>query len=164
MDFVGIAKHELPDRDVLMARDCYDDCIALLDEQLDLLLGELERQGLLENTDVIITSDHGEAFGVHRLHRPFLHRFLLEEIGVPLVILSPAAPAGRVVDSPVSLRDLPATVVDLLGMSAASPFPGRSLAAFWKLHRRGGPARHGQPCLLGTGERDRIRNPASSRP
>ena len=35
------------------------------------------------------------------------------------------------VDSPVSLRDLPATVVDLLGLSAGSPFPGRSLAAYW---------------------------------
>ena len=32
---------------------------------------------------------------------------------------------------PVSLRDLPATVVDQLGLSAGSPFPGRSLAAFW---------------------------------
>ena len=57
----------------------------------------------------------------------------LDEIGVPLVILSPAAPAGRVVNSPVSLRDLPATVVDLLGLSADSPFPGRSLSAYWKL-------------------------------
>ena len=47
------------------------------------------------------------------------------------MILSPDAPAGRVVDSPVSLRDLPATVVDLLGLSAGSPFPGRSLAAYW---------------------------------
>ncbi len=36
------------------------------------------------------------------------------------------------VKHPVSLRDLPATVVDLLGISAASPFPGRSLAAYWK--------------------------------
>ena len=56
----------------------------------------------------------------------------LDEIGVPLVILSPGAPAGRVVDSPVSLRDLPATVVDQLGLSAGSPFPGRSLAAYWR--------------------------------
>ena len=53
------------------------------------------------------------------------------QIGVPLVILSPDAPAGRAVSDPVSLRDLPATVVDLLGLSAGSPFPGRSLAAFW---------------------------------
>jgi arylsulfatase A-like enzyme len=48
----------------------------------------------------------------------------LEETGVPLVILSRAAPAARRVESFVSLRDLPATVVDLLGLSAGSPFPG----------------------------------------
>ena len=120
-------------RDILMARDCYDDCIAFLDEQLGRLLDELERQGLLDNTVVIITSDHGEAFGDHGLfgHGPSLY---LDEIGVPLVILSPGAPAGRVVDEPVSLRDLPATVVDQLGLSAGSPFPGRSLAAYWRRH------------------------------
>ena len=113
-----------------MARDCYDDCIAFLDEQLGRLLDALRGQGLLDNTDVIITSDHGEAFGDHGIIG-HAYSVNLEEIGVPLVILSPDAPAGRVVDSPVSLRDLPATVVDLLGLSAGSPFPGRSLAAYW---------------------------------
>ena len=134
----------------MMARDCYDDCIAFLDEQLGRLLDELQGQGLLDNTDVIITSDHGEAFGDHGY---FGHAFTrrLDEIGVPLVILSPTAPAGRVVDSPVSLRDLPATVVDLLGLSAASPFPGRSLAAYWKLAPGEVPPRPHQPCLLREG-------------
>ena len=80
----------------------------------------------------------------------------LDEIGVPLVILSPAAPAGRVVDSPVSLRDLPATVVDLLGMSAGSPFPGRSLAAYWKLAP--GAGRHkASPALPSQSRRTRPR-------
>jgi arylsulfatase A-like enzyme len=48
------------------------------------------------------------------------------------VILSPDAPAGEVVDSPVSLRDLPATVVELSGLTAGSPFPGRSLTGYWR--------------------------------
>ena len=115
-----------------MARDCYDDCIAFLDEQLGRLLGTLERQGLLENTVVIITSDHGESFGDHGT---FGHSYsvFLDEVGVPLVILAPGAPAGRVVDSPVSLRDLPATVVNLAGLSVGSPFPGHSLAAYWPM-------------------------------
>ena len=34
-------------------------------------------------------------------------------------------------NEPVSLRDLPATVLDRLGLSAGSPFPGQSLAAYW---------------------------------
>jgi len=79
---------------------------------------------------VIITSDHGEEFGEH-LFFGHAHNTNLDAIGVPLVILSPRAPRGRVVNSPVSLRDLPATVVDLLGLSDGSPFPGRSLTAYW---------------------------------
>ncbi len=132
VDFVAVNKHQTSERDYRMARDCYDSCIALLDEQLGRLLDTLERQGLLANTDVIITSDHGEGLGLHGLFGHG-HSTSLEEIGVPLVILSPGAPAGRVVQTPVSLRDLPATVVNLLGMAADSPFPGHSLAAYWKL-------------------------------
>ncbi len=130
-DYVGSAKRQIRQQDLLMTRDCYDDCIALLDEELGRLLDALRAQGLLENTEVIITSDHGESFGDHG---SFGHSYTvnLDEVGVPLVILSPGAPKGREVDSPVSLRDLPATVVDLLGLSAGSPFPGSSLAAYWK--------------------------------
>jgi arylsulfatase A-like enzyme len=131
-DYLKTRMVRLRIRDVAMARDCYDSCIAFLDEQLGRLLDDLQGQGLLDNTLVIITADHGEAFGDHRNlgHGESLY---LDEIGVPLVILSPGAPAGRVVTDPVSLRDLPATVVDQLGLEAGSPFPGRSLAAFWGL-------------------------------
>ena len=146
IDLVGLNKLQRPDRDLVMARDCYDDCIASLDDQLGRLLGALEKQGILENTDVIITSDHGEALGMHGM---IGHSYSasLEETGVPLVILSPAAPAGRVVDSPVSLRDLPATVVDMLGLSAASPFPGRSLTAHWDPARGKAPPDETSPAF-----------------
>jgi arylsulfatase A-like enzyme len=132
MDFVGADKNATPNRDIVMARDCYDDCIAYLDEQLGRLLDELQRRGLLADTDVIITSDHGEAFGDHGI---IGHSYSVnfDEVGVPLVMIAPDAPAGQVVFSPVSLRDLPATVVDRLGLSGDSPFPGRSLTAYWGL-------------------------------
>jgi arylsulfatase A-like enzyme len=128
---MGAANNPSIKRDAEMARDCYDDCIAFLDDELGRLLDELRGQGLLDNTVVIITSDHGESFGDHGHfgHGSSLH---FDAIGVPLVILSPSAPAGRVVESPVSLRDLPATVIDQLGLSAGSPFPGRSLSAYWR--------------------------------
>ena len=114
-----------------MAHDCYDDCIYFLDDQLGQLLDSLKERGVLENTTVIITADHGEGFGDHGI---FGHSYTvnLDEIGVPLIILSPGAPARRFVPEAVSLRDLPATVVDLVGLSSGSPFPGRSLAAHWK--------------------------------
>jgi arylsulfatase A-like enzyme len=129
-DFVGLNKYEMSRRDLLMARDCYDDCVAYLDDQLGRLLDELQRRGLLADTDVILTADHGESFGEHG-SVGHSYTVFLEEIHVPLVILSPDAPAGQQVFRPVSLRDLPATVVDRLGLADGSPFPGRSLAAYW---------------------------------
>jgi arylsulfatase A-like enzyme len=134
LDYGGPGLKKILNRDVQMARDCYDDCIAFIDDHFGQLLGELDGQGLLRDTVVIVTADHGESFGDHGL---YLHgtSLYLDETGVPLVILSPDAPAGRVVDDPVSLRDLPATVIDQLGLSAGSPFPGRSLAAYWSSAR-----------------------------
>jgi arylsulfatase A-like enzyme len=130
MDLWAMNKDRVAERDGLMARDCYDDCIAALDDQLGRLLEELRGQGLLENTLVVITSDHGEGFGDHGVwgHGTGVY---IEQISVPLVILSPGGPAGRIMDQPISLRDLPVTVVDLLGLSVGVPLPGNSLAAAW---------------------------------
>jgi arylsulfatase A-like enzyme len=52
-------------RDMALVRDAYDDCIAYLDRQVGSLLDELDRRGVLANTVVIITSDHGESIGEH---------------------------------------------------------------------------------------------------
>ena len=75
----------------------------------------------------------GDAVAAHVL-RPrqtqSIFAALASVLGV-LAVLSSGWQAVR--EYPVSLRDLPATVVDLLGMSADSPFPGHSLAACWKL-------------------------------
>jgi arylsulfatase A-like enzyme len=133
-------KLQLSEHDVELVRDAYDDCIAALDRQVGSLLDELERRGLLRDTLVIITSDHGEQFGEHGV---FNHGFSLyaHETHVPLLILAPTAPAGRTVAQPVSLRDLPATVVDLLGLAPGSPFPGRSLAESWRAAPGAGESR-----------------------
>jgi arylsulfatase A-like enzyme len=130
-NFIGENKTEEHKREILMARDGYDDCIAYLDEQLNRLLERLSASRLLDNTVVIITSDHGEGFGDHGTIGHSYGVFL-EEIGVPLVILGPKVPVHQLVRTPVSLRDLPATIVDLIGQSSGSPFPGRSLAELWR--------------------------------
>jgi len=140
LDFWDRDKAQVESRDVAMARDGYDDCISFLDGQVGKLLDELDRRGVLANTLVIITSDHGEEFGENGLF-DHGHSLYLNEVHVPLVILSPAAPSGRVVIDPVSLRDLPATIVDVLGLAAGSPFPGQSLAARWRAHPAASPPR-----------------------
>jgi arylsulfatase A-like enzyme len=138
-EYIGIPKQYLKKQYFRLARDSYDDCIAYLDEHLGRLLDDLQRRGLLDSTDVIITSDHGEGFGEHSIYG-HSYGVNLDETGVPLVILSRKAPAGRVVESGVSLRDLPATVVEMLGLSAGSPFPGRSLTAHWGVPPEQAPA------------------------
>lgn len=112
--------------------DCYDDCIVDLDEQLGRLFSTLDSKGLLQNTIVVVTADHGEEFGEHG---GFGHgqRLNSEVVRVPLLIVAPGSvPPGQIVADPVSLRDLPATILDLVRLSADSPFPGRSLSRHWR--------------------------------
>jgi arylsulfatase A-like enzyme len=121
------------DRQIALLRDSYDDCVADLDEQLGQLIDEIERRGVLERTWVIIVADHGESFGEHA--GVFRHGTSLyeSEVHVPLLIIPPiGGPSKHVVTETSSLRDLPATIVDVLGLNADSPFPGDSLARLWK--------------------------------
>jgi arylsulfatase A-like enzyme len=138
-------KMRLPRSCITLARDSYDDCLGYIDEQLGLLFDELQRRGVLDQTLIIVTSDHGEGLGEHNLfdHGESLYR---TEIRVPLVIVPPSGlnpPA--VVGETVSLRDLPATIVDLVGQGKGTPFPGDSLARFWRdsaLDGAGSPRDH----------------------
>lgn len=125
------SRGKVPDEEARVARDSYEGCIQYLDRQLGRLFAQLESRGELANTVVILTSDHGEEFGEHGFfgHGQQLYSQVLH---VPLLIVgADRAPAGRSVPVPVSLRDLPATVVDLLGTGGSSSFPGRSLARYW---------------------------------
>jgi arylsulfatase A-like enzyme len=116
-----------------LLRDAYDDGIAWIDRTLDELLRELDRRGLLDETLVVVTADHGEMLGEHGLighglglHRPVVH--------VPLLVLGARGmpvPGGLVIPRPVSVRDVPATVLDLLGDPEPGRFPGRSLRRYW---------------------------------
>jgi arylsulfatase A-like enzyme len=112
------------------AKGAYDGALAYLDSRLGALFSELERRGLLTNTIVIVTADHGEEFGEHGVfyHGNSLYQAVAR---VPLIITwNGHLPAGRTVDAPVSLRDLAATVMNLTA-GQSQPFPGRSLERFW---------------------------------
>jgi arylsulfatase A-like enzyme len=111
--------------------DAYDGAIAYVDTHIHQLLVELQKRHLDTNTLVVITSDHGEAFGEHSsyLHGNSLYR---EETHVPLIFWWPGrVPAGLRMEHPVTNAALPATVMDLLGMHAQTLFPGLSLAKLW---------------------------------
>lgn len=89
------------------------------------MLGELERRGALDNTIVVIVSDHGEQTGQHRLFG-HLNSLYLPAVHVPLAIVGPNVGRGVRVRHAVGLNDLPVTIAQLAG-ALDSPFPGRSL-------------------------------------
>lgn len=126
-----LAGRPIPEPVLRQLRDRYDATIAYLDEQIESLVGELRARGIADRTAVVVVSDHGELLGEHNLidHGNALYLPLLH---VPLVILEPGRPAGagRRIPDPVSLRDLPATILELAG-AASPPLPGRSLSRYW---------------------------------
>ena len=89
--------------------DLYDDCIRQADAAVGHMLRTLEERGGLEDTLVIITGDHGEAFGEQSAVRDVTVREhgsgAIHEsvIHVPLVVHWPGETGGGVVDSPTSL-------------------------------------------------------------
>jgi arylsulfatase A-like enzyme len=112
--------------------DAYDGAIAYVDDAVGKILDELDRRGLTQNTIVVFTSDHGEAFGEHgqMTHRNALYRPLVH---VPLVVRWPGkVPAGVRVAAPVTNAWLPATFLELLEISGQTAFPTPSLARAWK--------------------------------
>jgi arylsulfatase A-like enzyme len=136
-DWQKLNKQALDPSQISLARDAYDDCIASLDRELGRLFDELRRRDLFDETMLILTADHGEQFGEHG---GFGHGLSLyeSEIHVPLLVVFPGrVPRGLVVHEDVSLRDVPATVVDMLGWRGDSPFPGESLAGAWEEQRAG---------------------------
>ena len=124
----------------------YDAAIAGQDAQLGRLLDELDRRGLTDNTLVVITSDHGEHLGEHGRtgHGNGLY---MEAIHVPLVLRFPGhiPSGGERIEQWVSTRQLPATILALIGADDERRIPGRSLAALWD----GTPAPTTDPVLSG---------------
>ena len=110
----------------------YDACLAYLDTQLGQLFQELAARGADKNTLVILTSDHGEAFGNHDLfgHGNSLY---IETLHVPLIVVWPGRiPAGKRIVPTVSLHRVAATVLELFGLGGgAPPLPGRTLSGLW---------------------------------
>jgi arylsulfatase A-like enzyme/Flp pilus assembly protein TadD len=117
----------------------YDGEIAYADAALGRLLAELEKSGLMENTLIVLTADHGESLGEHgeATHGIFVYDASLR---VPLILAHPTlVPAGRTVRSPVGLADLAPTILDLLGFSVPAGMEGVSAAQVLK----GGPGSAG---------------------
>lgn len=115
---------ELTEHEQQLLIDLYDGEIQYLDIQLRSLVEELKQRELFEETLVIITADHGDAFGEHGYyaHPRYLHD---ELIRVPLLI-SPPKSSSETISEMVSTIDIIPTILDWVGVSDPS-LPGISL-------------------------------------
>ncbi len=106
--------------------DDYLNAVAYLDQTLAKLFAELEATGALNNTLVILTGDHGEGFGEHgrRQHDSVIYE---EGLHVPMLVVGPGVPAGRVIGGMRSTVDIAPTVLEWLGTPVVSGLPGKSL-------------------------------------
>lgn len=112
---------------VQRALDAYDLGIANLDAGVGALLDDLKARGLYDDALIVITSDHGEYLGEHKLveHSKDVYEPALR---VPLIVKRPGQKEGRVLDEPISLADVAKLVLGAMPSAAAqrhaSEFPG----------------------------------------
>ncbi len=97
------------------ARDRYDGEVTFTDLYVGKLCDFIAKQSWGPRTAIIVTADHGEAFGEHYELR---HGFEIwqELVRVPLMFLVPGA-APRTVEEPRSAVDLAPTILELLGVA-----------------------------------------------
>lgn len=104
----------------------YDGEIRSTDDTISAILEAVARYGLLEETLVVITADHGDEFLEHggKGHR---HTLYEELVHVPLVFRYPKKIAARRVESVVSLIDVAPTILDFAGLEPLERAVGVSL-------------------------------------
>lgn len=106
----------------------YDAAIAYTDHYVQVVLDELRRQGVYDDSAVLISADHGDNFGEHGIYSD--HVCADEAIhNVPLIVKWPdVAIPGSVVDAKLYNVDLSATLCDLTGGDVPAHYDGVSFA------------------------------------
>ncbi len=108
------------------AKMAYDDAVRYTDKWLKELFGKMKRHGLLENTLVVITGDHGEAFAEHGAitHNAIGYE---EGIAVPLILSGPMLGAPKEIPGLRQHIDIMPTILDIAGITYSGQLPGISL-------------------------------------
>jgi arylsulfatase A-like enzyme len=116
--------------------ELYDAEIRYVDDSVAMILDEVEKLGLLANTLIIITADHGDEFLEHgdTFHFQKLYDELLR---VPLIFYAPELDEKKIIDDLVSLLDLSPTILDILDIEKPKKWLGESLLPLIKRDKRG---------------------------
>lgn len=116
------------DRQRREAMACYYGMITEIDAQFGRLIDRLEAAGQLDNTIIVLTSDHGELLGSHGL---YCKNFCAAEevYNIPLVMAGPDIAQGTTSDARVGLHDLCPTLLDFTTSTSISNTDSRSFTS-----------------------------------
>jgi arylsulfatase len=95
----------------------YLNCLRDVDRSIATVLDEVDSLGFSSNTIIVMTADHGDLDGAHRLHSKGATAYR-EQNNVPLILVHPALPGGKRCKAVTSHLDIAPTLVSLSGASA----------------------------------------------
>ena len=117
---------QLTKEEIIHAREIYYGMITWADEQIGLIIDELERQGLKDNTLIIYTSDHGELAGEHGLW--YKNSFYEGSVGIPFIFSCPKFFEGNKISKSVTGNiDIFPTICDAAGIQKPDDLEGKSI-------------------------------------
>lgn len=126
----GVDYTEFPDYTKHTIRKHYSGLVQQIDYEVGAILDALRKKGLLENTYVVLSSDHGDYLGDHNLIGKA--SFYDAAIRVPMMAMGPGIEPGQTQDGMVELRDVTATMLGWAGIEQpnwydAQPLPGEGM-------------------------------------
>ena len=112
--------------EITITRQQYCAATELIDDQIGEMLRALEQRGMLDNTYIIYSSDHGEMLGDHGLYTKSVA--YEASLRVPLLVAGPGIPRNQISESLVELIDLNPTICDLADVPVLPRMDARSIA------------------------------------
>ena len=110
------------------AKAHYCGLVKCIDDNVGRILAALESKGILDNTIVVFTTDHGEYMGEHGLYGK--NQWYRTAYQIPFVIRWPKAiPAGRIIGEFITNVDVQQTLLGLLGIKPCGREQGRDASA-----------------------------------
>jgi choline-sulfatase len=100
-------------------------CVSFVDAQVGRILDALEEQDLIDNTVIVLWSDHGWHLGEKQITGK--NSLWDTSTRVPLIFSGPGVAAGATCDQPAELLDIYPTLIELCGLSANQQLEGLSL-------------------------------------
>lgn len=130
-DFIAQDGFFKNDEERRLAFASYLGLLSFIDAQIGFVLDTLEESGLEQSTHVLYTSDHGDASGARGLWGKF--NFYEESAKVPMILSGPDVPQGEVSETPVSLIDCHATILEGLGVEPLANDPATESRSLFKI-------------------------------